>query len=325
MKLYGGGDRAELTRCGGQAASNVVGDVRSKEFLELTGDGARRASDFVARDFAYTDDVAIGGGDEDFVGGVKIFGTQCALRDADAGFRSDLEKDAPGDAFEAAGVERRSINLAVFNGKNIGGGALGDFAAFVEQNHFVEAFFLRFRDGPDVGKPGDAFYASEGRGGVAAVRAQAEAHRLAIFGQRRGINDEVHLRLLFLAAPKTDLVVNKIDARAAFGDVVGTNNFVQMHANLGGGVRHGQADQGGIFFEAAPMALVSKSLAARDADRGEQAPTADQPRLPGGKANFLDRQQRVVMKNVAMDQCALLTVSILAKIERERGRFEWAG
>src|SRR5260370_349838 len=146
--------------------------------MELPGDGARRASDFVARDFAYANDVAVGGGDEDFIGGVEIFGTQRALRDADAGFRSDLGQAAPGDAFEAPGVERRGTDLAVFNGKNIGGGALRDFAAFVEQNHFVEAFFLRFRDRPDVGKPGDAFYAGEGRGGVAAVRAQAEAHRL---------------------------------------------------------------------------------------------------------------------------------------------------
>src|ERR1700686_2105557 len=109
-------------------------------------DGAGGGVDFVAGYFAYTDDVAVGGGDEDFVGGVKLFGAKDLLNDVDARFRSDFREDAAGDAFEAAGVERRRINLAVFNGENIGGGAFGDFAALVEQNHFVETFLLRFGD-----------------------------------------------------------------------------------------------------------------------------------------------------------------------------------
>src|ERR1700682_2931719 len=178
---------------------------------------------FVAGDFAYTDNVAVGGGDEDFVGGVEIFGAKDLLDDVDARFRSDFREDAAGDAFEAAGVERRRINFTVFHGENIRGGALGDLAALVEQNHFVEPFFLRFGNGPDIGKPGNAFDSGEGSGGVAAVGAESEANWFVVFGERGGIDDEVDWRLRLVAAPKTDLIVDQIDARAAFCNIVGAN------------------------------------------------------------------------------------------------------
>jgi len=86
------------------AARDVVGHVRDEQIFNLAGDGAWRGGDFVAGDFAYADDVAIGGGDEDFVSGVEIFEAEGLLDDVDAGFGSDLGEDAAGDAFEAAGV-----------------------------------------------------------------------------------------------------------------------------------------------------------------------------------------------------------------------------
>src|SRR5260370_637903 len=98
----------------------------------------------------------------------------------------------------------------------------------------------------------------------------------------RGIDDEVDLRLRLVAAPEADLIVDEIDAGAAFGDIVGADHFVKMHANLRGGVRHGKANEGGVFFEAAPVALVGEGFAARDADGGEQAPAADEAGLSRG-------------------------------------------
>src|ERR1700720_3674579 len=145
-QLAGGG--------GGVSPRDVVGYVCGEQLFDLVGDGAGGGGDFVAGYFAYTDDVAVGGGDEDFVGGVEIFGTQDLLDDVDARFRGDFREDAARDTLEAAGVERRRINLAVFDGENIGGCALGDFAALVEQDHFVETFLLRFGNGPDIRKPG---------------------------------------------------------------------------------------------------------------------------------------------------------------------------
>src|SRR5260370_39551783 len=98
---------------------------------------------------------------------------------------------------------------------------------------------MRLGDGPDVGKPGDAFYSGEGGGGVAAVGAQAEADRFMVFGERRGIDDEVDLRLRLAASPETELIVDGVDADAAFGDSVGANEFPEVHADFCGGVWHG--------------------------------------------------------------------------------------
>jgi len=134
------------------------------------------------------------------------------------------------------------------------------------------------------------------------VRAEAEADRLAVFGERRGIDDEIDLRMRLIAAPESDLIVDEIDARAAFRDIVGAGDFVEVHANLGGGVGHGEADEGGVFFEAAPVAFVGEGFAAGDANRGEEAPAADEAGLSGRKADFLDGQESVVMENVEMNQ-----------------------
>ncbi len=86
------------------AAGDVVGHVRDEEIFDLAGDGPGGGSDFVAGNFAHADNVAIGGGDEDFVGGVEIFGAEGLLDDVDAGFGSDFGEDGASDAFEAAGV-----------------------------------------------------------------------------------------------------------------------------------------------------------------------------------------------------------------------------
>src|SRR5258708_39034181 len=98
---------------------------------------------------------------------------------------------------------------------------------------------MRFGNGPNIGKPGDAFYSGEGRGGVAAVGAETEADRFAIFGERRGIDDEVDLRLRLVAAPEAGVVGEGEDARGAFGDVGGGEDVVQRHAGPCGGVWRG--------------------------------------------------------------------------------------
>ena len=149
---------------------------------------------------------------------------------------------------------------------------------------------------------------------MAAVRAEAEADRLAVFGERRGIDDEIDLRMRLIAAPESDLIVDEINARAALRNIVGADDFVEVHAHLGGGVGHREADEGGVFFEAAPVSLVGEGFAAGDADGGEEAPAANEAGLSGGKADSLDGQESVVMEDVAMNQCAFLTASILAKI-----------
>src|SRR5260370_7293196 len=61
---------------------------------------------------------------------------------------------------------------------------------------------------------------------------------------------------------------------------------------------HGEVGEVGVFFEAAPVALVGKSLGAGNAQRGEDAPAADETGLSGRKADFLDGEQAFVVKDV---------------------------
>src|SRR5467141_966612 len=134
-----------------------------------------------------------------------------------------------------------------------------------------------------------------------------------MFGETGRVNDEIHLRLLFVALPEAHRVVDQINACAAFANLVGANHFVEMHAHLGRGVGHGKAGEGGVFFQAAPVALVCESFTPRDAQRGEDAPAADQPGLAGRKADSPDRQQRVVMKDVRVNHSAIPLVNIVTE------------
>src|SRR6266851_5984981 len=107
-----------------------------------------------------------------------------------------------------------------------------------------------------------------------------------MFGEAGGVNNEVDLRVLFLALPESHGVVDQIDARAALGDYVGANDFVEMDAHFGRGVGHGEAGEVGILFQAAPVALVGKCFAAGDAQRGEDAPAQMRPACPGERRTF---------------------------------------
>src|SRR5437879_781388 len=93
-----------LSRRRSQAAGDVVGHVSDEKVFELMGDFARGRGNFVAGDFADADNVAVSGGDEYFVGGVKIFRTKRVLNDGDASFGRDLKQNAARYPFEAAGV-----------------------------------------------------------------------------------------------------------------------------------------------------------------------------------------------------------------------------
>src|SRR5882672_2951875 len=287
---------------GGEAAGDVVVDVGVKKIIHAVA--YRADSDFVAANFAHADEVAVGRGNENFLGGIKFLGAQGLLDDRDPCFGRDFHEDTARNAFETSGVKRRRENLALFHRENVGGSAFGDFAALVEHDDLVESFFVGFRNCPDVVEPGDRFYARKRGSGVAAVFAHRQAHDVAMLGKRSGVNDQVHLRVLYVALPVTDGVVDEVDARASFGHFVGANHLVEMDANFGRGVRHGQARDSGILFQAAPVALVGESLATRDAQGGENPPAANQPRLPGRKPHLFDRQQAFVVEDVGMDHAA---------------------
>jgi hypothetical protein len=79
---------------------------------------------------------------------------------------------------------------------------------------------------------------------------------------------------------------------------------MQIDADFRPGMQQGQANNRGIFFQAAPMALICETFAAVNAQSGEQAPPVDEASLTGRQADFFDRQQTIVMKDVTMDHTA---------------------
>ena len=132
---------------------------------------------------------------------------------------------------------------------------------------------------------------------MTAVRAYGQAHDFAVLRQACAVNDEVHRGTLFVALPEADGIVDKIDARAAFGHFVGANHFVKMHADFRARVHHRQADDARIFFQAAPVALIGKRFAPGDAHGGEDAPAANEPGLARREANFLGGEKALVVEN----------------------------
>ena len=144
---------------------------------------------------------------------------------------------------------------------------------------------------------------------MASVFSDGEADGLAIFGKGSGVDDEVDGRGGFIAAPEADLVVDKIDAGAAFGDAVGADDFLKVDANARRCIRNRHADEGGILFEAAPVAFVGKGFSLDDAEGGEESPATDEAGLSGREADLFDGKEVVVVEDVAVDQGLGLMVS----------------
>jgi hypothetical protein len=80
---------------------------------------------------------------------------------------------------------------------------------------------------------------------------------------------------------------------------------MEVDANFGTRVRHGQMGDARILFETAPVALVGEGFTAGDAQGGEQPKATEQASLTGRKAGLFDRKKGFIMKNIAMNHAAL--------------------
>ena len=288
----------------GSAARDVVGNVRGEEFLEPPGDRTG-SGELVTCNFSDAQKIPIRRGNENLLGGVNILGTEGLFYELHARFRTDFEQDLPGHAFQTTGRERWREDFPATDAKNICGGALGHFAALVQAQRFVETGFLRLRQRPNIVEPRYDLDARERGRGVASVLAQGKARGFVVLGEAGGIQDEVHRRDFFIALPKTSLIVNRVNAHAALGDFIGAEKVAQVDANLGGIERKGQRNARSVLFQAAPVALICKSFALHDAQRGEDAPAAQQTGLAGRQPDFFNGHDAVVVKNVAMDHASL--------------------
>ncbi len=196
---------------------------------------------------------------------------------------------------------------------DVRGSAFGNFAALVQHNDFIESFFDSFANGPNIIQPRNGFDAGQGRRGVPPVFTDGQAHRFAMFGETRGVNNEIHLRILFVALPEADAVIDQINTSATFRDLVRANHLVEMDTHFRRRVGHGETRDRGVFFEAPPVAFVGEGLATRDSQRGEDAPATDETGLTGRKTSFLDRQQRVVVKDVRVNHSSIPLISIVTE------------
>src|ERR1700730_10472871 len=290
----------ELFGCS-EATVDVVVAVGEEGVGQTLGDRSGSAvANRAAGNFADRQDVAVGGSDKDFVGFGEIAEVERMLGDGSAGFGGDFHQDAAGYPFEASGIERRGKDLFIFHDKDICGGAFGDFAPLVEHKNFVEAGFLRFRESPDVIEPGNCFYTGERGGGVAAPFASGEPRGGRIFRKVGGGDDQIDFRHFFGALPEAHGVPDQIDAGATFFNLVGANNFLKIDANFRAGVRHGHADERGVFFKAAPVTFVGEGFAPLNLRGGKESPAVDEAGLTRGPTSFFDGNEIVVMKYVAM-------------------------
>ena len=136
---------------------------------------------------------------------------------------------------------------------------------------------------------------------MASVFSQAEPYRLTVGGQIRGIQDQIRGREVFTATPKS-LVVNSVNPRAAFPNLIGTQKLIEFVVYFFRGEGERTVRSLRIALEALPMAFECKRNSADDACGCEQAPTVQQTRLSGRKAYIFDGQEPVIMENETVDQ-----------------------
>ncbi len=283
------------------ALRGVFLHVIPERALEALRNRAGRGGESVSGDFADAEQAAIGRGDEDFLGGEKIVRAQRGFDDRYAVFRADLEQNAARDALETARIERRRQHFTFAHAENIRGRALGDFAALVQEHDLVVAAGLRFGEAPDVIQPRRDFHSGKWRRGMPAMFAEVEAARFVVRRKVCGAEKQIGWGSGFIALPEAKLVVDDVNPRGAFGDVVHAHEFGELFANAIGLKREGKTDAACVPLQANPMAFVGEGHAVEDAQGGEDAPAAHEARLAGREAHLLEGKDATVMHKVTVN------------------------
>lgn len=291
----------------------IVFDVGGEGLVEALSDRTGRAGIAMAGDFTDGQQCSIGGGNEDLVGGEQIGGAERRFLALHSGTRANFEQNAARDSFETAGVERRRQHAAGAHAEKIRSGAFSNFATFIEQHNFIETGLLGLVKIPDIVEPGGNFHAGERRGCVAPMFAEIEAGGLAKSRQVGAAQEQVNEWKALVAAPVADLIVNGVNARAAFGNAIGTDDLEQIAADFFGVEGKRAVGSRGVALEAFPMALEGERDAIKNMQSGEQTPAVEQASLAGGHAAFFDGHEFVVVKNESMEHCASPSRAIVAQ------------
>jgi hypothetical protein len=91
-----------------------------------------------------------------------------------------------------------------------------------------------------------------------------------------------------------------------------------MDADFCSGVGYGHVNGRGVFFEPVPVAFVGEGFATGNAQGGEDSPAANKAGLTGRKADLFDRQQALVVEDIAMDH-ALSSILIVSEMRQRYG------
>src|SRR5438445_1060035 len=269
-------------------AGYIIDHVIAEGSLEPLGDEARCAGKFMAFDFGDAEQAAIGGGYEYFVGAVQVFGPQRFLFHRNTCCRSNVQQDAPRDAFQASRREWRRVYPSSACAEDIGSRAFGYFAALVEEQGFVEAALLCALQSPDVEDPRGHFRSGERRCCVTAIFAETQANGFAIRRKPCRTEQQVNIGQILAALPESHFIVDGIDSRCAFTHVVLLNQFAQTGTHLGGIEGKWQARVRRVFLQSLPMPLKREGFSAKNTQGGEKPAAVEQTGLAGRKARLLD-------------------------------------
>src|ERR1700731_2452100 len=111
--------------------------------------------------------------------------------------------------------------------------------------------------------------------------AQRQVRWLAIVWQTRGIEQQIYLWEILVAAPEPHLIINRIDSRATLAHVIHPQHFAQLCPHCFLFKRKWAIRALGITHQSFPMPLKGKWYAFHDADRREQTPPIQQACLTG--------------------------------------------
>src|SRR5579859_822887 len=136
---------------------------------------------------------------------------------------------------------------------------------------------------------------------MAAMLAKVQARGLAIRGQIGAAKEQIHEGHSFIAAPVAHLIVNGVNARAAFFDMIRANNFGQLAADFFSVEGERAMRARSVFLEALPVTLEGEYLAVEDVQSREKSPAIQKARLSRRETSLFDGHEFRVVKNKAME------------------------
>src|SRR5271157_5181658 len=135
------------------------------------------------------------------------------------------------------------------------------------------------------------------------VLAQTEPRRFAVGRQIRRTQKQIRFRKVLVAAPKSDLVVNGVDASATCLHFVRAQHFHHLRPDDSLVKRKRAMRSLSVPLEAFPVAFEGKRNSFHHAHRREQTPPIQQSGLARRETRLLYGKELSVMRYESMNHC----------------------